>query len=168
VPPEPRTERELAQESVIAVGQILSNYQAALHLFEEAVAGFVASVPRGPALEALQRVAREVFDPVLEACAGVAPGLDELVTESMASADDASAVDARALVIAERRRVAATHSRLIRRQPGLVSAAEEGAGQAALGAAAERLAALETGSHSAGALFNLLFERWKDLLRGRA
>jgi hypothetical protein len=173
--PEGARERELAESSVKAVGQILSNYQAALHLFEEAVTGDVGeAVPRGLALELLQEAARAVFAPVLEASAGVAPGLDDLVSESIGSAGDAPAPahTLRDVVIAERQRVAVTHSRLITRQARLIQAAEERAGQAghraALGAAAVRLGELETGSHSAGALFNLLFDRWKDLLRGRA
>jgi hypothetical protein len=179
--PGSQTERELVQDSVKTVGQIFSNYQAALHLFEEAVTGFGESVPRPLALEVLQQAAREVFVPVLDACAGVAPGLDDLVTESIGSADAVPAVEAEAagpsaqalrdLVIAERQRVAATHSRLIRRQAALMKVGEERAGggdyRAALVAAARRLDELETGSHSAGALFTVLFERWKDLLRGR-
>ena len=116
----------------------------------------------------LRRAAREVFAPVLDACAGVAPGLDDLVSESIGSGDDAPATGrgaVRDLVIAERQRVAVTHSRLITRQPRLIVAAGE---RATVVAAARRLEELETGSHSAGALFNLLLERWKDLLRGRA
>jgi hypothetical protein len=83
----------------------------------------------------------------------------------------------RNLVIAERQRVAISHSRLIKRQVGLMKAAEDraargrasdlGGYRAALLAAAGRLDELESGSHSAGALFKVLFDRWKDLLRGR-
>ena len=160
--PHPARERELAQDSVKAVGQILSNYQAALHLFEEAVGGS-ASVPPQLTRALLQQAARDVFAPVLDACAGVAPGLDDLVTESMAAAA-APAPAVLDLVVAERERVAVTHSRLIRRQPRLIEAAGE---SAAVAAAARRLDDLQIGSHSAGALFNLLFERWSDLQRGR-
>ena len=126
-----KTERELAGDCVNAVGQILSNYQAALHLFDDAVRG-----------ELLPSVAQTVFAPVRDACAGVTPGLDELVEESMRAVD--------------RSAVAATHSRLITRQAGLVAAAAERADRSALAAAAGRLADLERGSHSAGALFQLL------------
>jgi hypothetical protein len=169
---DPQRARELAQQSVISVGQILSNYQAALHLFEEAVAGDVGdTVPRERALEFLGEAARAVFAPVLEACAGVAPGLDDLVSESIGSAGDvrtpAPAPALREVVIAERQRVAATHSRLITRQPRLVAAGER-ADYATLVAAARRLDELETGSHSAGALFNQLLDRWMELLRSRA
>ena len=71
------------------VGQILSNYQAALHLLEEAAAGgFGETVPPALGLEVLRRAARDVFAPVLDACSGVSPGLDDLVRESIGSADD--------------------------------------------------------------------------------
>jgi hypothetical protein len=125
-----KSERELADDCVNAVGQILSNYQAALHLFDDAVRG-----------ELHASGAHAVFAPVRDACAGVAPGLDELLEESMRAAD--------------RNAVAATHSRLIRRQAGIVAAAAS-ADRPALAAAAGRLADLERGSHSAGALFQLL------------
>jgi hypothetical protein len=168
---DPHGARELAQQSVISVGQILSNYQAALHLFEEAVTGDVGdTVPHGLALEFFREAARAVFAPVLEACAGVAPGLDDLVSESIGSTGEVPtpAPALRKVVIAERQRVAVTHSRLITRQPRLVEAAGERGDRVALAAAARRLDELETGSHSAGALFNLLFDRWMDLLRSRA
>jgi hypothetical protein len=158
-------QRALAEHSVKAVGQILSNYQAALHLFEEAVSG--ETVPSALAVELLPEAARAVFAPVLEACAGVTPGLDDLVSESIGSAGDAPAARSqmRDLVIAERQRMAVTHSRLITRQARLVKAADERGRRDALVAAARRLDELETGSHSAGALFNLLLERWMELLR---
>lgn len=135
----------------------------------------------------LQQAAHEVFEPVLDACVGVAPGLDDLVAESIGSVDDVPEVEKqqaaqsapahalRNLVIAERQRVAITHSRLIKRQLGLMQSAEERAGRSDIGdyrfalvGAAARLDELETGSHSAGALFKVLFDHWKDLLRGRA
>lgn len=174
------TERELVQDSVDTVGQIFSNYQAALHLLEEAVvAGYGEAVPSAPALEALRRAAADVFTPVLDACAGVAPGLEDLVAESVGEVQcpdmgqSAPAAALRNLVIAERQRVAATHSRLIRRQPTFIKGADDRAAvdltgyRRVLVAAASRLDELETGSHSAGALFQLLFERWRELLRGR-
>ena len=186
-----KTERELVQDNVNTVGQIFANYQAALHLFEEAVrSGYGETVPRELAAEVLQDAAHEVFAPVLDACVGVAPGLEDLVSESMGKVDDVPDVERpetgqsapahalRNLVIAERQRVAITHSRLIKRQVGLMQAAEDRAARgggtdladyrAVLMAAAGRLDELETGSHSAGALFKVLFERWKDMLRGRA
>ena len=183
-----KTERELVQDNVNTVGQIFSNYQAALHLFEEAVtSGYGETVPRELALEVLQHAAHEVFEPVLDACVGVAPGLDDLVAESIGRVDAVPEVEKREaaqsapahalrnLVIAERQRVAITHSRLIKRQLGLMQSAEERAARTDIGdyrlalvGAAARLDELETGSHSAGALFKVLFDHWKDLLRGRA
>jgi hypothetical protein len=182
-----KTERELVQDNVNTVGQIFANYQAALHLFEEAVrSGYGEAVPRDLAVEVLREAAHEVFTPVLEACVGVAPGLEDLVAGSMGKVDDVPEVERpeagqsapahalRNLVIAERQRVAIAHSRLIKRQVSLMAAAEERAGRQggdyrfALIAAAGRLDELETSSHSAGSLFKLLFERWKDMLRGRA
>jgi hypothetical protein len=164
-----KTERELVQDNVNTVGQIFANYQAALHLFEEAVrSGYGETVPRELALEVLQDAAHEVFAPVLDACVGVAPGLEDLVSESIGKVDDvpevarpeagqsAPAHALRNLVIAERQRVAVTHSRLIKRQVGLMRAAEDRAARggggdladyrAVLMAAAGRLDELETGS----------------------
>jgi hypothetical protein len=111
-----------------AFGQILSNYQAALHLFEETATELDRDV--------LQRTATEVFTKVRYACAG-SPDLEELAAQIVAE-------PACADVAAERQRIAATHSRLIRRRPAVQ---EETAG---------RLAELVAGSHSAGALFLLL------------
>jgi hypothetical protein len=108
-----------------AFGQILSNYQAALHLLEETATEVE-----------LQRVAAEVFAPVSAACVR-SPGLERLAQEIVAGPAGAD-------VAAERQRIAATHSRLIRRRPAVH---EETAG---------RLAALATTTHSAGALFMLL------------
>jgi hypothetical protein len=135
--------RSPAQDSVDAVGQILSNYQAALYLFEEAVASGHEVLPR------------DVLEPVRDACAGVLPGLEELVAETMGATDAAAT---------ERQRVAASHSRLLRRRPALLQAAEERAAidaayRSALETAAARLAELEAGSHTAGALFSALVER---------
>jgi len=185
-----KSERDLVQDNVNTVGQIFANYQAALHLLEEAVrSGYGETVPRDLAVELLRDVAHDVFAPVLDACVGVAPGLEDLVADSMGKVDDVREVERpeagqsapahalRNLVIAERQRVAISHSRLIKRQVGLMKAAEARAGggsasdlagyRAALVAAAGRLDELETGSHTAGALFKVMFDRWKDLLRGR-
>jgi len=176
-----KTARELVQDNVNTVGQIFSNYQAALHLFEEAVrSGYGETVPRELAIEVLREAAHDVFEPVLDACVGVAPGLEDLVVESMGKVDEVREVERpeagqsapahalRNLVIAERQRVAITHSRLIKRQVSLMAAGEARAARTTLIAAAQRLDDLETGSHSAGALFKLLFARWQDALRGRA
>jgi hypothetical protein len=185
-----KSERELVQDNVNTVGQIFANYQAALHLFEEAVrSGRGETVPRDLAVEVLQEAAHEVFAPVLDACVGVASGLEDLVADSIGKVDEVRVVETpeagqsapahalRNLVIAERQRVAVSHSRLIKRQVALMKGAEDRAARgsasdladyrAVLLAAAGRLDELETGSHSAGALFKVLFARWKDLMRGR-
>ncbi len=104
-----------------AVGQIFSNYEAALLLLEDAVGGATVS----------QETALEIFQPVLDACGGAVPGLDELVAEVIAAPD----------------RVAISHSRLIKRKAALK------------GPASAELSALVTGSHSAGALFKMLLAR---------
>jgi hypothetical protein len=186
-----KTERELVQDNVNTVGQIFANYQAAMHLFEEAVTGGLGeSVPRQLATEVLQEAAREVFEPVLEVCTGVVPGMQDIVAEALGAVDDvpeaekqetgqsAPAHALRNLVIAERHRVALHHSRLIKSQPGFLRAAEDRASsgdandvddyRAMLIAAANRLDELETGPHTAEALFKGMIERWKELLRGRA
>ena len=116
---------EPADRCVDTVAQILSNYQAALHLLEE-------PVPSGDVLTAVR-----------DACAAM-PGLVELVEEAMAATT--------------REQIAATHSRLIRRRPALITAADT-ADRGALVIAAARLAELERGTHSAGALFRLLRSR---------
>jgi len=113
-----------------AFGQILSNYQAALHLFEETATELDQDV--------LQRTAAQTFTKVRDACAG-SPGLEELAAQIVRGPAGAD-------VAAERQRIAATHSRLIRRRP------------AVHGETAGRLAELAAGSHSAGALFLLLRE----------
>ena len=186
-----KTERDLVQDNVNTIGQIFANYQAALHMFEEAVVGGMGeTVPRQLALEVLQEAAKQVFDPVLEACVGVAPGLEDVVAEGMGSVDEvresekqeagqsAPAYALRNLVIAERQRVATTHGRLIKGQVNWMRLSADRVGgsnadavadyRAMLAAAAGRLDELETGSLSAGALLKSLLERWQDLVKGRA
>jgi hypothetical protein len=111
-----------------AFGQILSNYQAALHLLEETATEVE-----------LERAAAEVFTTVRDACAR-SPGLEQLAAEIVAGPAGAD-------VAAERQRIAATHSRLIRRRPAVHEHT------------AARLAELAAGSHTAGALFALLSTR---------
>jgi hypothetical protein len=186
-----KTERELVQDNVNTIGQIFANYQAALHLFEEAVTGGLGeSVPRQLAMEVLQEVAREVLDPVLDACTGVAPGMEDVVAEALGGLDDvhehekqesgqsAPAHALRNLVIAERHRLATHHSRLIKSQPAFLRGAEGRASSGDVGdladyrailiAAAGRLDELETKSHTAEQIFKGMLERWKNLLKGRA
>src|SRR5215208_3928641 len=120
------------------VGQIFANYQAALHLFEHAMMGGAGErVPRELAVELLREVAREVFEPVLDACVGVAPGMEDLVGDGIGRVDDvperetlepgmsAPAHALRNLVIAERHRVAGVQGRLIKGQVSLMRLAED-------------------------------------------
>jgi hypothetical protein len=180
-----KTERDLVQDNVNTVGQIFANYQAALHMFEEAVMGGAGEkVPRDLAVEVLREVAREVFEPVLEACVGVAPGMEDLIADGMGKVDDvpeaekvepgmsAPAHALRNLVIAERHRIASTQGRLIKGQVTLMQHAADraaGGGQRdVLAAAAMDLDELETGTHSASGILKVLMDRWDDLARGGA
>jgi hypothetical protein len=181
-----KTERELVQDNVNTVGQIFANYQAALHMFEEAVMGGAGEkVPRALAVEVLREVARSVFEPVLDACVGVAPGMEDLVADGMGKVEDvpeaekiepgmsAPAYALRNLVIAERHRIAGAQGRLIKGQVSLMGLAQDramrgDAHRGLLAAAAGRLDELETGSHSASGILTVLMERWEDLARGGA
>jgi hypothetical protein len=173
-----KTERDLVQDNVNTVGEIFANYQAALHLFEEAVVGGAGErVPRELAVEVLREVAREVFEPVLEACVGVAPGLEDLVASGLGKVGDvpeeerrepgqsAPAHALRNLVIAERRRIASAQGRMLKGQVSLIKLAGD---RGALVASAMRLDELETTSHSAAGILKLLMERWSELQRGGA
>src|SRR5918999_2645812 len=63
-----KSERDLMPENVNTIGQIFTNYQAALHLFEEAVQGGAGEeVPPEGAQEGLREAARDVFEPVMAA-----------------------------------------------------------------------------------------------------
>jgi hypothetical protein len=181
-----KTERDLVQDNVNTVGQIFANYQAALHLFEESVMGGAGEkVPRELAIEVLREVARQVFEPVLEACVGVAPGMEDLVADGMGKVEkvgeyekaepgmSAPAHALRNLVIAERHRMAATQGRLIKGQVSLMRLAADRAARgdshhALLAAAAMRLDELETTTHSASGILKLMMERWADLAKGGA
>jgi hypothetical protein len=181
-----KTERDLVQDNVNTVGQIFANYQAALHMFEEAMMGGAGEkVPRDLAIEVLREVAREVFEPVLEACVGVAPGMEDLVADGMGKVEDvpeaekieprmsAPAHALRNLVIAERHRIAGSQGRLIKGQLSLMQLAENRAvsgdgKRGLLAAAAVKLDELETGTHSASGILKALMERWEVLVRGGA
>jgi hypothetical protein len=181
-----KTERDLVQDNVNTVGQIVANYQAALHLFEDAVMGGAGEkVPRELALEVLREVARSVFEPVLDACAGVAPGMEDLVADGIGKVEEipeaekiepgmsAPAHALRNLVIAERHRIASAQGRLIKGQVSLMQLAADRAARGdgrrgLLAAAAMRLDELETGTHSASGILEQLMDRWDTLARGGA
>jgi hypothetical protein len=181
-----KTERDLVQDNVNTVGQIFANYQAALHMFEESVMGGAGEkVPRELAVEVLREVARQVFEPVLEACVGVAPGMEDLVADGVGKVEDlgeyeksepgmsAPAHALRNLVIAERHRIASTQGRLIKGQMSLMRLAGDRAARGdshhgLLAAAAMRLDELETTTHSAGGILKVLMDKWDDLAKGGA
>jgi hypothetical protein len=186
-----KTERELLQDNVNTVGQIFTNYQAALHQFEAAMVGGAGeAVPRELAKEMLREAAREVFEPVLAAATNLAPGFEDVVAGGMGKVGDvpmeepkepgqsAPAHILRNLVIAERRRVAGTQGRMMRGQVHFLKLAEEkvagadGAGRAEyrarLAAANGDLNEMEATSHSTEQLLKKMMERWKDLAKGDA
>ena len=183
-----KSERELVQDSVNTIGQIFTNYQAALHVFEAAVEeGAGEAVPRELAKEVLREAARDVFEPVLAAAAEVAGEVADRVSQGIGVADSwpaeqprtpgssAPAFALRNLVVAERRRIAATQMRLLKAQVSFSTAAEDkaaaGAGaayRAKLVGASIDLNELEETTHSANGIFKTIMERYKEAAKGRA
>jgi len=83
-----KSERDLVTENVNTIGQIFTNYQAALHQFEAAVTGGAGeAVPRALALEVLREAAREVFEPVLAAAAETSGDVADQVADGIGVAD---------------------------------------------------------------------------------
>src|SRR5688500_13613320 len=83
-----KSERDLMVDNVNTVGQIFTNYQAALHQFEAAVQdGAGEAVPRELAKEVLREAARDVFEPVLAAAAETAGEVAEHVEDGMGVTD---------------------------------------------------------------------------------
>ena len=182
-----KSERDLMQDNVNTIGQIFTNYQAALHLFEEAVQGGAGeAVPRELAREVLREAARDVFEPVMAAAAEAAGEVSDHVADGIGVTDrwpaeqprqpgaSAPAFALRNLVVAERRRIAATQMRLLKAQVSLSAVAEEkavagGSGyRSRLMGASMDLNELEETSHSAAGIFKTLMERFKDAAKGRA
>jgi hypothetical protein len=182
-----KSERELVQDNVNTIGQIFTNYQAALHQFEAAAGdGLAESVPLDLAKEVLREGARDVFEPVLAEVSATVAGLGDRTAEALGEVDDlkdqeprepgasAPAHAIKGLLVAERRRLAAAHTRIVKGQVGFMAMAEEravrdGGGdyRSVLAACAESLNEMESGSHSAEAMFKKLMERWKDAVEGR-
>src|SRR5688572_9934395 len=167
-----KSERDLMQDNVNTIGQIFTNYQAALHLFEEAVQeGAGEAVPRELAGEVLREAARDVFEPVMAAAAEAAGEVADHVAGGIGVADrwpaeqprqpgaSAPAFALRNLVVAERRRIAAAQMRLLKAQVSFSAAAEDRAVaggssyRARLAGASMDLNGLEATSHSAGGIF---------------
>src|SRR5918999_2000751 len=83
-----KSERDLMPENVNTIGQIFTNYQAALHLFEEAVQGGAGEeVPPEGAQEVLREAARDVFEPVMAAAAEAAGEVADHVADGFGVAD---------------------------------------------------------------------------------
>src|SRR5215216_281098 len=182
-----KSERDLVVENVNTIGQIFTNYQAALHLFEDAVqTGAGEAVPRELAMEVLREAARDVFEPVLAAAAETAGEVTEHVADGIGVADrwpaeqsrqpgtSAPAFALRNLVVAERRRIAAAQMRLLKAQVTLSAAAADKASSGGtayrnrLTAANQDLNQLEETSHSTDGIFRTLMDRYKEAAKGRA
>src|ERR687897_1079297 len=181
-----KSERDLVVDSVNTIGQIFANYQAALHLFEEAIgSGMGEAVPQELAKEILREGARDVLQPVFAAAAETAGEIGDQVARSIGTPDQVRKEQARSagtsapayaltnLVVAERRRIAQRQMKLLKAQ---VSLGDLGAMRAGVGGGAfrERLAGanlllnkLEETSHSPQGIYKTLMERYKKALVGR-
>ncbi len=182
-----KSERDLMQDNVNTIGQIFTNYQAALHQFEAAIAaGAGEAVPRELAKEVLREAARDVFEPVLAAAAETAGVVNEHVAGAVGVADvhpaeqprepgaSAPAFALRNLLVAERRRIAATQTRLLKRQVRFADAAAERAADGGesyrdrlLGASRD-LNELEVTTHSPSGILKTLMDRYGEAAKGRA
>ncbi len=131
-----KSERDLMTDNVNTIGQIFTNYQAALHQFEEAIGkGAGEAVPRELAKEVLREAARDVFEPVLAAAAETAGEVADHVADGIGVTDvhpaekprqpgaSAPAYALQNLLVAERRRIAATQMRLLKAQISFAAAA---------------------------------------------
>jgi len=182
-----KSERDLVTDNVNTIGQIFTNYQAALHEFEAAVQGGAGeAVPRELAKEVLREAARDVFEPVMAAAAETAGEVADHVADGLGVTGDAPAESPRQpgasapayaltnLVVAERRRIAATQMRLLKAQISFAAAAETraeagGSGyRSRLAAASMDLNEMEESSHSAGGILKTLMERYHEAAKGRA
>src|SRR5215204_6479900 len=181
-----KSERDIVVDSVNTIGQIFANYQAALHMFEEAIqTGAGEAVPQELAKEILREGARDVLEPVFAAASETAGELGDQVARGMGTPDQvrkerprASGTSAPAyaltnLVVAERHRIAQRQMKLLKAQVGFgdLGAKRAGAGGGAfrelLTGANVRLNKLEETSHSADGIFKTLMERYKKALVGR-
>jgi hypothetical protein len=178
-----KSERDLMVDNVNTIGQIFTNYQAALHQFEAAVQdGAGEAVPRELAKEVLREAARDVFEPVIAAAGEVADhvqdgmGVTDVHPAETPREPGASAPSfaLRNLLVAERRRIAATQMRLLKGQIAFADAAAE---RATTGGDAYRkrllganmdLNELETTTHSAGGIFKTMMDRYREAAKGRA
>jgi hypothetical protein len=180
-----KSERDLVTDSVNTIGQIFTNYQAALHQFEAAVqSGAGEAVPRDLAREVLREAARDVLEPVMRSAAETVGEVADHVADGLTVSTDtprgehprepgasAPAYALRNLVVAERRRIAATQMRLLKRQISFGTVAENEAvasgshNRGRLLAANMDLNEMEAGSHSAAGIFKTLMDRYKNAAR---
>jgi hypothetical protein len=180
-----KSERDLMTDNVNTLGQIFTNYQAALHQFEEAIEkGAGEAVPRELAKEVLREAARDVFEPVLAAAAETAGEVADHVADGIGVTDvhpaekprqpgaSAPAYALQNLLVAERRRIAATQMKLLKAQIVLGDAAT---GRAERGGDAYRkkllganmdLNELEETTHSPGGIFKTIMDRYKEAAKG--
>ena len=83
-----KSERDLVLDSVNTIGQIFANYQAALHMFEDAIGtGMGEAVPQELAKEILREGARDVLEPVFAAASETAGELGDQVGKSIGTPD---------------------------------------------------------------------------------
>jgi hypothetical protein len=181
-----KSERDLVIDSVNTIGQIFANYQAALHQFEEALGkGAGEAVPQQLAREILREAARDVLEPVFEAASETAGEVADHVGRGMGKVDDVKAEKPRQsgtsapaysltnLVVAERRRLAATQMKLLKQQVVFGDSAGARAAEGGrslrerLAAANLRLNEMEERSHSPEGIFKALMRRYETLVRGR-
>ena len=180
-----KSERDLMTDNVNTIGQIFTNYQAALHQFEEAIEkGAGEAVPRELAKEILREAARDVFEPVMAAAAETAGEVADHVRGGIGVTDvhpaekprqpgaSAPAYALQNLLVAERRRIAATQMRLLKAQISfgdLAGARAERGGDSyrkQLAGANMDLNEMEQTSHSADGIFKTIMDRYKDSAKG--
>ena len=176
------------QDNVNTIGQIFTNYQAALHQFEAAVQdGGGEAVPRELAKEVLREAARDVFEPVLAAAAETAGEVADHVEDGFGVTDVAPGRDA-ARARRERPRVRAAQpagrrappdrrdadaacSRARSRSPTPPPSGPPTGGaryrKRLLGANVD-LNELEETTHSAAGIFKAMMDRYKEAAKGRA
>jgi hypothetical protein len=181
-----KSERDLVLDSVNTIGQIFANYQAALHMFEQAIGtGMGEAVPQELAKEILREGAREVLEPVFAAASETAGELGDQVGKSIGTPDQirkdqprqggqsAPAYALTNLVVAERKRIAQRQMKLLKAQVGF---GDLGATRAGMGGSSfrERLVGsnlllnkMEETTHSAEGIYKALMERYKKALVGR-
>ena len=181
-----KSERDLVLDSVNTIGQIFANYQAALHMFEQAIGtGMGEAVPQELAKEILREGARDVLEPVFAAASETAGELGDQVGKSIGTPDQirkeqprqggqsAPAYALTNLVVAERKRIAQRQMKLLKAQVGF---GDLGATRAGMGGSSfrERLVGsnlllnkMEETSHSAHGIYKTLMERYAKALVGR-